>query len=68
MIFAISGILLILFGSTVSIIFWIPSIVNRKKIREIMGKRYPLVYIIYIANGPVLIFFGLLLIMWPEIQ
>jgi len=68
MIFAISGILLILFGSTVSIIFWIPSIVNRKKIREIMGKRYPLVYIIYIANGPVLIFFGLLLIMWPKIQ
>lgn len=68
MIFAISGILLILFGSTVSIIFWIPSIVNRKKIREIMGKRYPLVYIIYIANGPVLIFFGLLLIMWPKSQ
>jgi hypothetical protein len=68
MIFTISGTLLMFFGAAVSIIFWIPSVVNRKKIREIMGKRYPLVYIIYIANGPVLIFFGLLLIMWPKIQ
>ena len=68
MIFAIAGILLILFGSAVSIIFWVPPIFNRKKIREIMGKRYPLVYVVYIANGPMLIFLGLLLVMWPKIQ
>jgi len=68
MILTISGILLIFFGAVVSIIFWIPTIFNRERIREIMGQRYPLVYIVYIANGPMLILFGLLLIMWPRIQ
>jgi len=67
MILAISGIMLLLFGLVVSIVFWIPSICNRNKIRAIMGKQYPLVYVVYIANGPMLILFGLLLIIWPKI-
>jgi hypothetical protein len=62
MIFAISGIMMIFIGLVVSIVFWIPGICNRDKIRAVLGKRYPLVYVVYIANGPMLILFGLLLI------
>ena len=64
---AISGIMLMLLGLVVSIVFWMPSIFNRKKIKEIMGRRYPLVYIVYIANGPMLLLFGLLLLIWPKV-
>lgn len=65
MVLAISGIMLIFLGLVVSIVFWMPSIFNRNKIRSVMGRRYPLVYVVYIANGPMLIIFGLLLIIWP---
>jgi hypothetical protein len=67
MILAISGMMLMFFGLVVSIVFWIPGIFNRNKIRAVMGKRYPLVYIVYIANGPLLMLFGLLLILWPKV-
>jgi len=66
MILSISGIMLMFFGLVVSIVFWIPSIFNREKIRDVMGKKYPLVYVVYVANGPMLILFGLLLIIWPK--
>ena len=67
MVLTISGIMLIFFGLVISIVFWVPSLFDRRRVREIMGKRYPLVYIVYIANGPMLILFGLLLIIWPEV-
>jgi len=67
MILTISGIILMFFGLVVSIVFWVPGIINRNRIRSIMGRRYPLVYVIYIANGPMLILFGLLLIIWPKV-
>jgi hypothetical protein len=67
MILTISGIMLMLFGVSVSIVFWIPGIINRDKIKDIMGSRYPLVYVVYIANGPLLVLFGLLLLLWPKI-
>jgi len=67
MILVISGIMLMFFGLVISIVFWMPSIFNRSKIRQVMGKRYPLVYVVYIANGPLLILFGLLLIFWPKV-
>ena len=57
-----------LFGLIVSIVFWIPGIIDRTKVKDIMGKRYPLVYVVYIANGPLLIVFGLLLIIWPRVH
>ena len=63
----ISGIMLMFFGLVVSIIFWIPGVFDRAKIKDIMGKRYPLVYVVYIANGPLLMLFGLLLIIWPKV-
>jgi hypothetical protein len=66
MILTISGIILMLFGSIVSIVFWIPGIFDRAQIKDIMGKRYPLVYVVYLANGPMLIFFGLLLLLWTK--
>jgi len=68
MILKISGSIIMLFGLIVSIVFWIPGIFNRTKIKEIMGKRYPMVYVIYIANGPMLILFGFLLLLWANIQ
>jgi hypothetical protein len=67
MILAISGIMLMFFGLVVSIVFWVPGIFNRNKIRQVMGKRYPLVYVVYIDNGPMLVLFGLLLIIWPKV-
>jgi hypothetical protein len=67
MILAISGIMLMFFGLVVSIVFWVPGIFNRNRIKEVMGKRYPLVYIVYIANGPLLVLFGFLLIIWPKV-
>jgi hypothetical protein len=59
--------MLIFFGLVISIVFWVPRLFDKRRVREIMGKRYPLVYIVYIANGPMLILFGLLLIIWPEV-
>ena len=67
MILTISGIMLMFLGLVISIIFWVPGLFDRRKVREIMGKRYPLVYIVYIANGPMLILFGLMLIIWPKV-
>ena len=63
----ISGIMLMLFGAVVSIVFWIPTLFDRQKIKEVMGSRYPLVYVVYIANGPMLVLFGLLLLIWPRV-
>jgi hypothetical protein len=67
MILTISGIMLMFFGLTVSIVFWIPNIFDRTKVKEVMGERYPLVYVVYVANGPMLLLFGLLLILWPKV-
>jgi len=68
MILTVSGIILMFFGLIVSIVFWIPGIINKEKIKNVMGARYPLVYVVYIANGPLLMLFGLLLIVWPKVQ
>ena len=67
MLFSILGIILMFFGLAVSIVFWIPGIVDRNRVRSVMGKRYPLVYVVYIANGPLLVLFGLLLILWSKL-
>ena len=67
MILLISGIMLMFFGLVISIVFWVPSIFDRNRIKEVMGNRYPLVYIVYVANGPLLLLFGFLLIIWPKI-
>jgi len=68
MILTISGIMLMFIGLVVSIVFWMPGILNKEKMKNIMGDRYALVYVIYIANGPMLILFGLLFIVWPKVH
>ena len=68
MILTISGVILMFWGLVVSIVFWIPGILNKEKIKNIMGDRYPLVYVIYVANGPMMMLFGLLLITWTKVQ
>lgn len=49
------------FGTLVTIGFWVPGLVNRQRLKEILGRRYPLIYLIYGANGPFLLLLGLLL-------
>ncbi len=49
-------------GMLVSVGFWVPRICNRRRLRELLGERYPLVYLVYVANGPVLVLFGVFLI------
>jgi len=58
----VCGILLIVTGSLVSIAFWIPKLINRPRLKELMGDRYWLVYVVYSANGPVLLVAGVLLV------
>ena len=56
------GLLLAFFGFCVTLAFWVPRIFNREQLHEILGSRYPLIYVIYIANGPLLLLLGLYII------
>ena len=49
-------------GLLVSVGFWIPRFCNRRRLRELLGERYPLVYLVYVANGPMLVLFGVFLL------
>ncbi|OGQ96678.1 MAG: hypothetical protein A2521_07425 [Deltaproteobacteria bacterium RIFOXYD12_FULL_57_12] len=53
--------LLLLVGGAVTVAFWLPGLVNRPKLKEMLGPRYPLVYVIYGANGPFLVLLALVL-------
>lgn len=63
MLFLVAGVILIFTGGLVSVLFWIPSVVNRQKLRDVLGSRYPIVYLVYSANGPILLVAGILLLM-----
>lgn len=63
MIFSIIGSTLICLGTLVSLLFWIPKLVNRPRLKEMLGSRYPMIWIIYAANGPGLVLLGLLLVL-----
>jgi hypothetical protein len=60
-IFAITGMILTTIGLLISVLFWIPGICNRERLKEMLGSRYPVVYVVYIANGPLLLVLGLIL-------
>jgi hypothetical protein len=62
MIFLVSGLFLLVLGGLVSVFFWVPGLVDRRKLRELLGSRYPLVYLVYSANGPVLVLAGAILL------
>ena len=63
MLFLVTGIILILTGGLVSVLFWVPGLVNRRQLKDLLGSRYPLIYLVYSANGPVLFLAGILLVM-----
>ncbi len=49
-------------GLLVSVLFWVPGVVDRSRLKELLGPRYAAVYIIYAANGPLLVVLGLVLL------
>lgn len=61
-ILASTGLVLALVGLAVSVTFWIPRLCNRARLKEILGSRYPVVYVVYIANGPLLLLLGAVLL------
>ncbi|NTV15648.1 MAG: hypothetical protein HGA96_17255 [Desulfobulbaceae bacterium] len=62
MIILISGLTLLIIGGLVSVLFWLPGLINRAQLRELLGSRYPLVYLVYSANGPFLLLAGMVLL------
>ncbi|MBU0479806.1 MAG: hypothetical protein KKG47_01770 [Proteobacteria bacterium] len=58
----VCGILLTITGAGVSIAFWVPKVLNRARLKEYLGDRYWMVYLVYSANGPVLLIAGILLV------
>lgn len=55
-------------GLLVTILFWVPGIIDRDRLKEVLGKRYSLVYFVYFANGPLLVLFSLLLYLVSRIS
>ena len=58
MIVQIIGICFVIIGTIVSLIFWIPGLIDKKQLKQIMGNRYPMIYFIYFTNGPLLLIIG----------
>jgi len=61
-VFATIGLALAITGLAVSVAFWIPGLCNRTRLKEMLGSRYPIVYVVYIANGPLLLLLGIILL------
>ena len=61
-IFSSIGLILAVVGLAISVAFWIPRLCNRTRLREMLGSRYPVVYVVYIANGPLLLLLGTILL------
>ncbi|MCX5876322.1 MAG: hypothetical protein NT087_08550 [Deltaproteobacteria bacterium] len=61
-IFSSIGLVLAIVGLAISVAFWIPRLCNRTRLREMLGSRYPVVYVVYIANGPLLLLLGAILL------
>lgn len=52
------GILLMVAGLIVSVLFWVPKLVNHARLKEILGRKYITIYFFYFSNGPFLILVG----------
>ncbi len=61
-IFSTIGLALAIVGLAISVAFWIPRLCNRARLKEMLGSRYPVVYVVYIANGPLLLLLGAILL------
>ena len=55
--------ILIFSGGLITILFWVPKVLNRSQVKEFLGRRYPLIYLVYFINGPFLLMVGLY-ILW----
>ncbi|MCB2184049.1 MAG: hypothetical protein KQH63_18650 [Desulfobulbaceae bacterium] len=68
MIIKLIGIGFVVIGTIVSLIFWIPGIIDKKQLKQIMGNRYSLIYFIYFTNGPLLLIIGAVILTYliPE--
>ena len=62
MIIKIIGIIFVVFGTVVSLGFWVPGLLNKEQLRATMGSRYPMVYFIYFTNGPFLLLIGVIIL------
>jgi hypothetical protein len=63
-IFSTIGLVLAIVGLTISVAFWIPRLCNRTRLKEMLGSRYPVVYVVYVANGPMLLLLGAILLIF----
>ncbi|MDH5299189.1 MAG: hypothetical protein OEV91_09240 [Desulfobulbaceae bacterium] len=54
-----AAVFLIFAGAAVTVSFWVPRLCNRARLKELLGSRYPLLYVVYVANGPLLMLLGL---------
>ena len=63
-IFSTIGLVLAIVGLAVSVAFWIPKLCNRTRLKEMLGSRYPVVYVVYVANGPMLLLLGAILLIF----
>jgi len=63
-IFSTIGLVLAIVGLAVSVAFWIPKLCNRPRLKEMLGSRYPVVYVVYVANGPMLLLLGAILLIF----
>ena len=63
-IFSTIGLVLAIVGLAISVAFWIPRVCNRTRLREMLGSRYPVVYVVYVANGPMLLLLGVFLLIF----
>jgi|EPASupsiteSAE347_1022098.scaffolds.fasta_scaffold32373_2 hypothetical protein len=63
-IFTTTGLVLSILGLAISVAFWIPRLCNRTRLKEMLGSRYPIVYVVYVANGPMLLLLGVILLIF----
>ena len=52
---------LMLVGLLVTVGFWLPRLCNRSRLKDLLGSRYPIIYVVYVANGPLLLLLGVFL-------
>ncbi|RJX29851.1 MAG: hypothetical protein C4531_09980 [Desulfurivibrio sp.] len=64
MIVKIVGIFFVVVGTVISLLFWVPGLINKDHLRQIMGQRYPMIYFIYFTNGPLLLLIGAAMLTW----
>lgn len=63
-VFSTIGLVLAIVGLAVSVAFWVPRVCNRTRLKEMLGSRYPVVYVVYVANGPMLLLLGVILLIF----